>query len=102
MEIRNIGVTTYKAVYNTEKIKVKTSEDGKKRSYFLNNSQETDKVLNEKKLDTIQLSDEALKIIEKKSQEAEKTRETMIAMQTAEHSASCEIRYAIAEFPLVT
>ena len=62
MEIRNIGVTTYKAVYNTEKIKVKTSEDGKKRSYFLNNSQETDKVLNEKKLDTIQLSDEALKI----------------------------------------
>ena len=66
MEIRNIGVTAYKAVYNTEKVKVKTSEDGKKRSYFLNNSQETDKVLNEKKLDTIQLSDEALKIIEKK------------------------------------
>ena len=31
MEIRNIGVTTYKAVYNTEKITVKTSEDGKKR-----------------------------------------------------------------------
>ena len=86
MEIRNIGVTTYKAVYNTEKIKVKTSEDGKKRSYFLNNSQETDKVLNEKKLDTIQLSDEALKIIEKKSKEAEKTREALIAMQTAEHN----------------